>query len=392
MIRGYRFRLYPTPEQAATLERWMGVCRFIYNAAHWQRANLWRQCIENTGKHISFASQSLELTQARAENSWIDEVPRVMLEYALRDLDTAYQRFFKGVSAYPKPRRKADGGSFRFKGRETRVAKLSGRWSTVSVPKLGLVKFRDTRQRLGEIVNATISYRAGKWHVSMAHEIEHVAPASDLPSVGIDRGIANTITLSTGEMLSVPASLTTVERRQRRAKRVLSRRQRGSARYAKQRRRVAALGSRVARVRRDWHHKVTTDLARRFGCVAVEALKVKSMTASGTRKRGLNRSILNQGWGIFTELLVYKLEERGGTLLTVDPAYTSQTCSECGAIDAESRESQARFVCRHCGHKAHADVNAAINILRRSTPVTLVEVARWGADEARTVNHVAFAA
>jgi putative transposase len=393
VIRGYKYRLAPTPEQASKLTGFMGVCRLIYNAALLQRETQWRQHLANTGKHISIFTQSRELTDLREQFDWIRAVSRTMQAQALRDLDMAFQRYFRGESAYPKPRRKFENDSVRILTSDgLRLVRLNAKWSAITVPKVGLVKFRDTRARIGVMKSITITCRAGRWFISFMCTIETPVPQrSELPSVGIDRGIANTIALSTGEMMSVPESLVKLERRQRRARHVLSRRQRGSKRHAKQRRRLSRLCARGADIRRDWHHRVTTDIAKRFGYVAIEALKVSKMTAAGrtAQKRGLNRSILNQGWGLFTELLTYKLEERGGQLAAVDPAYTSQTCSSCGTIDKESRESQAVFHCRHCGFEAHADHNAATNILRRSTPVTLVEGAGYGPGEARTINHVA---
>lgn len=169
----------------------------------------------------------------------------------------------------------------------------------------------------------------------------------------------------------------------------------GIIRRAKALRRAAKLSARRARIRRDWQHKTSLDLTRRFGTVAIEDLKIKNMTASakGTaekpgrmvrQKAGLNRSILNQGWFAFETILAYKLAERGGTLVKVNPAYTSQTCSDCGTIDKQSRESQARFVCRHCGFRAHADHNAAINILRRNTASMRIEEGHKLSDEVRT--------
>jgi putative transposase len=128
------------------------------------------------------------------------------------------------------------------------------------------------------------------------------------------------------------------------------------------------LAAKIARCRADWRHKATLDIAERFGTVTLEALKVANMTRAGKGKRGLNRSIREQGWGAFERVLAYKLEERGGTLIKVNPAYTSQECSACGTIDKASRESQSSFACRHCGFTDHADTNAAKVILRRSTP------------------------
>ncbi|OWK25248.1 hypothetical protein AJ87_12770, partial [Rhizobium yanglingense] len=167
-------------------------------------------------------------------------------------------------------------------------------------------------------------------------------------------------------------------------------------RHAKARRRVAALQARAARIRQDWRHKASLDIARRFATVVLEDLATRNMTRSargtvdapGTnvcQKAGLNRAILEQGWHGFETVLADKLEERGGYLCKVDPRHTSQTCSACGAVDRESRESQASFRCCQCGLRAHADHNAAINILRRNTASMIVEEGQRLSVEAITI-------
>ena len=266
------------------------------------------------------------------------------------------------------------------------------------LPKIGWVKFRDTRPIRGKVKNVTVARAANGWHISFACEIAHVAVPSSLPAVGIDRGVANALVLSTGEPpIQLPDSLVALDRHKRRAQRTASRRLRGSRRHAKAQRRVAALAARAARIRQDWRHKTTHALARRFGTVVLEDLNTRNMTrsAKGTiqepgrhvrQKAGLNREILNQGWHAFAATLAYKLEERGGRLETVPPHYTSQTCSACGAVDKASRKSQAVFHCRTCGFRAHADHNAAINILRRNTASMLVEDRHQPSCEARTTS------
>lgn len=389
IFRGYRYKLAPTAEQEAKFRQFSGVCRLVYNLAFEQRRDFWRQYRATEGRNIS---------KLRAEFEWIAAVPCVTQEQALRDLDMAYGNFFKGRASYPSPRRKGVNDSFRFKGREVRINRLNAKWSMVTIPKLGPVKFRNTRPIDGTIKTATVSLDALGWHISLGCEIEHQAPANSLPIVGIDRGVANTLTLSTGEHLSVPDSLNAIERRHGRAQQILARRKKGSKRRLRQLRRCAKLSAKRARIRRDWHHKAALGIAEQFGTVVLENLKVVNMTASGVGKRGLNRSILNQGWSAFETILAYKLEERGGTLVKVPAAYTSQTCSECGTIDKRSRESQASFNCLHCGFTAHADVNAAINIRRGNTPLLRVEAGAVPAVETRTglsrevhENHLALA-
>lgn len=386
---GFRYKLRPTPEQEASLRQFSGVCRLIYNIALEQRA-VWGR-----SHKINFAKQSAEATELRNAYDWIAAVNRSCIEQTLRDLDKAFSNFFSGRARFPVFKRKDDAASFRFQGREISIIRLNGKWSAVRVPKIGLVKFRDTRPRQGIIKNATIARDALGWHISLSCEIEIEAPINEGVAVGVDRGVVNTLALSTGEMFSVPQSLATVDRRHRAAQRVIARRKKGSKRRQHAIRRAARLTAKRYRIRRDWHHKTALSIARRFGVVVLEDLKIANMTASarGTielpgknvrQKAGLNRSILNQGWGSFAAILDYKLKERGGALVTVDPAYTSQSCSECGAVDRLSRESQAVFACRHCGFRAHADHNAAINILRRSTASMGVEGTQWRPSEAPT--------
>ena len=400
MMRGFKFKLQPTPEQAQVFRSFAGVCRLVFNLALEQRRDHWRNYQRTTGQNLNYVAQARELTALRSEFDFVAAVSQTCQQQTLRDLDKAFANFFAGRAKYPTPRKKGVNDSFRFQGREVSVECLSGKWSRVRLPKIGWVKFRDTRPIRGVCKNATISLDALGWHISFACEIEHVAPINICPSVGIDRGIANTLALSTGEMLSLPTSLAVIDRRKRRAQKVLARKKRGSNRRKRALSRVSRLSAKISRIRRDWQHKAALSIARRFGDVAIEDLKIVNMTSSakGTveepgrnvrQKAGLNRSILNQGWRSFETILAYKLEQRGGTLTKVPAPYTSQTCPVCGCIDRRSRDSQARFSCVHCGHEAHADTNAAIEILRRNTASMRMEGLHQHPDEVRTGRRLA---
>jgi putative transposase len=395
--RAFQYKLAATPQQEALLWQFAGVCRLVYNLALEQRRDWWRHYRRQTGGRLNYVAQARELTALRAEFDWIAAVHVTPQQQALRDLDRAYANFFAGRAGYPTPRKRGVKDAFRYQGREIETRKLNSKWSAVRLPKIGWVKFRDTRPVRGKLLNVTVVHSRNGWHVTYACEMaSRDAATSNLPAVGIDRGVANTLTLSTGEHLRMPGSLAEIERKKRRAQRVVARRKRGSARYAKAQRRVAALQARGARIRQDWRHKASLGLAQSFGTVVLENLATRNMTrsAKGTadapgtnvrQKAGLNRAILDQGWHGFETVLAYKLEERGGHLCKVDPRYTSQTCSACGAVDRGSRESQASFCCRTCGFRAHADHNAAINILRRNTASMLVEEDHWVSVEARTI-------
>lgn len=212
------------------------------------------------------------------------------------------------------------------------------------------------------------------------------------PAVGIDRGVAATVALSTGELHSCPGLPDGQAERMRRLARKAGRQEtarrrrpnserRRSRRHQRTLDQLAKLRAREARIRNDFLHKLTTDLAKSQGVVAIEDLRVKSMTrsAKGTieqpgvhvaQKRGLNRVILAQGWAECARMLDYKLAQRGGVLVKVPAAHTSQTCAACGVVDRRSRRTQATFRCVACGHRANADTNAAQVILAAGLAVT----------------------
>jgi len=338
IYRSYRYKLSPTAEQEATFRRFAGVCRFVYNLALEQREKMWTYYRDN-GTPLNFAQQNRELTQLRNEVEWIRELPCSIKTSALIDLDNAFRSFFAGRAKYPQYRARGVNESFRFPGRGISVKTLNAKWSAVRLPKIGWVKLRCTRPLVGSLANAIITSAVDGWYVSLVLKIEREACPSPLPAVGIDRGIANSLALSDGQMFSMPDSLLRMDLKVRRAQRIMSRKVKGSQRRKVARERVARLAAARARVRLDWHHRTSRYIADHYGAVTIEDLPIVNMTARGRGKRGLNRAILNQGWGAFARILKYKLDEAGGSLVAVDPAYTSQTCSECGVIDKQSRES-----------------------------------------------------
>jgi transposase len=233
--------------------------------------------------------------------------------------------------------------------------------------------------------------RAGRWHIAFAAIPEPIPAPGNGEVVGIDRGVAVSAALSAGDLLRVPGLTERERRRRRRLERKLARARRGSNRRGRVKHAIARLRARETDRRKDWAEKASTSIARRFDLIRVEDLQIGNMTrsAKGTvgnpgnnvrAKSGLNlsREILQSGWG----LLVRRLEDKApGRVEKICPAFTSQRCSACGHVDANSRESQARFACTACGFACHADVNAARNIAAGHA-VT----ARGGDGAARPVN------
>jgi putative transposase len=390
-FRGYTYALRPTDEQSVLFDQFAGVCRLVWNLALDQRLNHWRNFQATTGDNLNYVTQARELTKLRAEVDFVRAVPQQSQQRTLKALDEAFRRAWQGRGGYPQFKRKGVNDAFSFAGRNIRVEKINRRWSRVKLPKVGWVKFRDTRTVRGSIAEVTVTRAALGWQVSIGCKLPDDAPV--LPGcVGIDRGVTVPLMLSDGTSYALPSSVEIFGRRIRKAQRIASRRKRGSIRHAKANRRVAKLKARQARIRKHWAHTATTDICRRYGTVVVERLRTTNMTASaaGTvetpgknvaQKRGLNRAILNVGWHRIETMLAYK----AGNLIKVNPAYSSQTCGSCGATDSRSRKNQATFVCTACGHRDNADRNAAVVILNRGNAPGVEPCHRAGV-EARTIH------
>jgi putative transposase len=320
------------------------------------------------GPTPGYAEQCRQLTEARKAEPWLAEGSQNVQQQALRDWDQAWRNFFAGTHRRPTWRKADRNEGFRITDFtfNLHVQRLNRRWGQVKIPKVGWVRFRWTRA-----VPEAKSYRiprdrAGRWHVAFAVIPPPIPGPGTGEVIGIDRGVAVTLALSNGEMHQAPAT----SQRSKRLHRRLSRAKRGSNRRSRAKARLARSLARDADRRKDWAEKASTDVARRFDVVRIEDLKIANMTRSarGTidapgrnvrQKAGLNRSILQSGWGLFAQRLEHKA---AGRVEKVNPAYTSQTCSACGAVDREARESQAVFRCRSCGYADNADVNAAKNI------------------------------
>jgi putative transposase len=377
IVAGRRYRLVLSDHQESRLVAWGGALRALWNAALEQRRTAWRSC----GATVGYAEQCRDLTDARAELAWLCDVPAQAAQQTLRDLARAFERFFEGVGRYPRFRsRRHDPGIRIPQGVEIR--RVNRRFGEARLPKVGWVRFRWTRPPGGRIRYGALSRDALGWHLSLCVELEASPARQDggLP-IGVDRGIAVLAATSDGELVSHDFWSLGERRRRRVLERRLARQQRGSRRKARTAIELARLRARVARRRRDALHKLSSRLATGHSMIAVEDLDVRAMTRSarGTpaqpgrnvrAKAGLNREILERGWGELRRQLAYKCDWYGSLLVEVDPRHTSQTCSICHTVDPASRESRALFRCRGCGHTAHADINAARVILARALKPT----------------------
>ena len=365
--------------------------RFVWNLAVEQHAH-WRP---GRNSAPGYLEQCRQLTQARAAHPWLAQGSQMIQQQALRDFAQAVGAFFDPANPARRPswRKAGRDEGFRIVGRRGKqwdVRRMSRHVGQVWVPKAGWVRFRWSRTVPEGVKSYRVTMdRAGRWHVAFAAVPEPVPAPGTGEVVGIDRGVAVSAALSTGELLQVPGLTVRERKRIRLLQRKLSRARRGSNRRRRVRLAIARLRARETDRRKDWAEKASTDIARRFDVIRVEDLRIGNMTRSarGTAKEpgrnvrakaGLNREILRSGWGVLERRLQDKAP---GRVEKINAAYTSQTCSGCGHRDPESRESQSRFRCRACGLTINADVNAARNIAAGHAAT-----ARGGDGAARPVN------
>ena len=342
--------------------------RYVWNLAveqqrHWQPGRI----------APGYVEQSAQLTEARAEYAWLRAGSQTVQQQALRDFTQAMRNFFAGTHRRPTWRKAGVHEGFRQVGlKPHHIERLNRHVGRVWVPKVGWARLRLSRPVPEGVKSYRITRdRAGRWHIAFAHVPDPICGPRDCSVVGIDRGVAVSAALSTGELLHVPGLTAGESKRLKVLQQRLGRGKRGSNRREETKRAIARLKARQRDRRKDWVEKTTTDLARRFEVIRVEALDVRAMTRSargtveqpGTgvaQKRGLNRAIIRSGWG----QLIARLQHKAfGRVEQIPAAYTSQRCSACGHVAPGNRKSQAVFECEACdAGRCNADVNAARNI------------------------------
>jgi putative transposase len=378
-LQAFKFALRPNGEQARRMHRFAGSCRFVYN----QALALQKSNYEAGQTFIGYVAMAKQLTAWRngTQIPWLKDAPVHPLQHALKDLERAYQNFFAKRAMFPRFKRKGRHESFRYP--DAKQFEIDEPNSRIKLPKLGWVRYRNSRDILGVPKNITVSCSAGKWYASIQTERTVEAPMATVTgAVGIDVGIACFAAFSDGCRVAPLNSFRKHEARLRRYQRAMSRKTKFSKNWHKARRRVQSIHCRIANARHDFLHKITTTICKNHAMVAIEDLAVRNMSrsAKGTvdkpgknvaAKSGLNKSILDQGWYEFRRQLQYKLHWNGARIIAVPPHHTSTTCPHCDHVAAENRRTQAKFKCVRCGYENHADVVGAINILARGHRVAV---------------------
>ena len=372
-LQAYKYELKPNGEQQRNMRRFAGSCRFVFNKALAMQKALYEQ----GEKKLGYAGLCKALTTWRnaEDTAWLADAPVHPLQQALKDLERAYTNFFAKRADFPRFKKKGMGDSFRYP--DAKQFKIDAGNSRVFLPKLGWIRYRNSRNMLGTARNITVSSTGGKWFMSIQTEREEAAPVHPSASiVGVDVGIARFATLSDGTVFEPINSFKKQQTRLGRYQRAMSRKTKFSNNWKKAKAKVTKLHQKIGNIRRDYLHKTTTTISQNHAMVCIEDLQVRNMSRSAAgsaekpgrnvrAKSGLNKSILDQGWFEFRRQLAYKLAWRGGWLIAVPPHNTSRTCPCCGHVSADNRKTQANFACGQCGYEENADVVGARNILAR---------------------------
>jgi putative transposase len=357
----FRYRVYPTVSQVERFGQWESALRWLWNLANEQRLLGLSRPKDERVFPTAF-DQINELTELRAALPWLADVPRNVCAQLLVELDRAWQRYFKKLGRRPRWKRKGI-DSLGLCEPHPKVWRLDG--TILRFPKLGNLRAIVHRPLEGNAKTCSLKRDGNQWFASIVCEVEVKAPASKTePVVAIDRGITNVIADSDGLLIKSPRFYNKALKRLARAQRTVFRRKRGSKNREKAKLRVANLHRKIRRQREHFCHQLSHDYAKSHGTVVIEDLKIGNMVKAN---RGLARGILDQGWGLLAQFLAYKLARQGGQLAEVYPAYSSQTCSVCGCVDALSRKGEV-FLCVHCGYRDHADINAAKVLKSRWKP------------------------
>jgi len=369
--QAFKFELRPNGTQRRQMRCFAGSCRFVYNKG----LAVQKARFEAGETKLTYAGLCKLLTQWRGETqtSWLKEAPAHPLQQALKDLERAYTNFFAKRADVPRFKKKGRHDRFRYP--VPKQIKLDQMNSRLFLPKLGWLRYRNSRTVFGAVKNVTVVLSGGKWFVSIQTEREVEQPLPRGGAVGIDLGVVRFATLSDGTVYAPLNSFKRHATALRKGQQAMCRKQKFSNNWKKAKARIQRIHVRIGNARRDHLHKTSTAISQNHAMVCLEDLQVRNMSRSAAgsieapgkhvrAKSGLNKAILDQGWFEFRRQLQYKLSWNGGELILVPPQNTSRRCPQCDHVSAQNRRTQERFACIECGFEDNADRVGAINILR----------------------------
>ena len=366
MLTSHRIALNPNNVQATYFAKACGVARFAYNwgLAEWKKQFEAHKQDATHPKPSEAALRRQLNSMKRQQFPWMLEVTKNAPQMALIQLGQAFKNFFSGKTKYPQFRRKGEHDRFTLTNDQFEV-----KGSQIRIPHLGWVRMRETLRFIGKIITATISLVANRWFVSITVEVPDPIPEMKKESVvGVDLGISSLAILSTGEKIPGPKPHTILLSRLKHFAKALSRKQKGSKNRAKAKTKLARIHARIANIRLDAIHKLTTKLVNQFTTICIEDLQVSAMI----KNRRLSRSVADMGFHELRRQLEYKLKRSQGNLIVADRFFpSSKTCSHCKHVTDELPLSMRQWTCHHCGMDHDRDINAARNLAEYAVSSTV---------------------
>ena len=366
--KSYQYELIPNGEQVRKLKQFCGCCRFVFNKGLEEV----KKYYDTTGHFLNYFQLAAFLPKWKQDADWLKDCNAQVLQQSMKNLSQALMNFSAGRANFPRFKAKGKKDSCRF----PQSVKLDGGNNRIYLPKIGWVRYRNSRTIIGTIKNVTVTAKCGKWYVSIQTEYEQEKPVHTGSDIGIDMGIVRFATLSNGQYFNPVNAFKTLKGKLAKLQRQLKRKTKGSNNWKKLVAKIGKLHKRIANIRKNFLHQISHTISKNHATVYIEDLKVGNMSksAKGTmekhgnrvkQKSGLNRAILDQAWYEFRRQLEYKLRWRGGQLIPVAPQYTSQCCPACRHTAKANRTTQALFCCVQCGYTENADVVGAMNVLQR---------------------------
>ena len=356
MNKSFKVRIYPNEKQKFLLEKTFGANRFIYNYF----LNLKTKLYEFYKINLSYNNSSKVLTELKKQKTWLKQVDAISLQQTLKDLDNAYQNFFNGRTKYPNFKKKQDKNSYRTNSN----IKINNRY--ITIPKMGMLRYRDKYKleecNISKIYNITISKTpSGNYYASISAEVDIAAFEKTNRSCGIDLGLKDFLIFDTGEKIDNPRILQHLEKKYRKLAKAVSRKVYDSANYKKAKLKLAKFHKHIVNIRKDFLHKLSTNLLKEYDIICIEDLCFKGFMRTNKAK-----SYQDVAQSEFIRQLEYKADWYGKTISKIDRFYPStQLCSECGYKNPALKDTNIReYDCPECGTHHDRDINAAINILR----------------------------
>ena len=356
-------RIYPTKEQQNKIDQTLGACRYVYNHMLFRNKKVY----ERRGEHLGYYDMQNLLPKMKAYLPWLNDADSQALKYACRQVDNAYQRFFKEKKGYPKPKSKKDAVQ---SYTTTNGTTIHYKQYKVKIPKLGWIRHSDNRKlpEHAKICQATVSRKNGKYYVSIMYKYEkdmQLITINESQVIGLDYKSDGLYVDSNGYEVHMPHFFKESQEKLAKEQRKLSRKkgskkgEKKSNRYLKQQAKVAKIHEHIANQRIDWLHKESTRLANEYDAVCVEDIDMRSIS-QGLK---LGKATADNGFGMFRVMLKYKLEERGKRLAKIDKWFaSSKLCSDCGWKFDDLTLDVRSWICPNCGTNHDRDLNAAINI------------------------------